>query len=179
MSTLAQPIDAQHSGAPLAMPQPASTTPGGQTLSLHLTRILRTTPEQAFNAWTQPALLRQWFGPDGWDCYEASGNPVVGETFTAAMRGIPPNRPEAGVVESRVEGTYRELIPYSLIVFSWRGCWRPAEEQTIVTLRLTPVEGGTLLELTHAGFLDQEGVDGHSMGWNGSLDKLATFVSRG
>lgn len=161
-----------------AAAQPLTSQPAAQPIALHLTRVFRATPERVFNAWTQPRLIRQWFGPAGFECYEATGDPTPGGAYTVGMRGISPARPEAGIIDSRAEGTYRELVPFSLIVFTWRASWRPAEEETTVTIRLTPVAEGTLLDLTHSGFLDREGANSHNSGWEGSLTKLEALLNR-
>jgi uncharacterized protein YndB with AHSA1/START domain len=45
-----------------------------------------------------------------------------------------------------------------------------------VTFRLEPVDGGTVLTLTHEHLPDEEARNSHEAGWNGLLDKLPVFL---
>ena len=53
-------------------------------LSLTLKRVIRSRREQVFEAWTNPDLLRQWWGPGSTICPEASIDLRVGGTIRIA-----------------------------------------------------------------------------------------------
>jgi uncharacterized protein YndB with AHSA1/START domain len=75
-----------------------------------------------------------------------------------------------------VLGTYREVVPPERLVFTW--AWKSMpERQSVVTLRLAEVQGGTLLTLVHEQFADDATRGRHAQGWTGSLDKLDAFLS--
>ena len=61
-------------------------------------------------------------------------------------------------------------------MFSWH--WlETTERESLVTLRLKAVNGGTELTLIHVDFDEVESRDSHRDGWNGALDKLVAFVA--
>jgi uncharacterized protein YndB with AHSA1/START domain/predicted enzyme related to lactoylglutathione lyase len=133
--------------------------------SLTLKRQLRASPEKVFEAWTRPEALKAWFGP-----HEIAEVPVaevdlkVGGRFRVVMRA-------ADGEEHRVGGVYRQIEPPRRLQFTW--AWESTpERESLVTIRLKPKDGGTLLTLTHEQFFDETARDRHQSGWTGCLDKL-------
>ena len=74
-------------------------------------------------------------------------------------------------------GEYLELVPYETVRFTWNAVWMPGEE-TIVTYRLTDVDEGTRLELTHENFSSQATASNHEIGWEQSTAKLAAYLEQ-
>ena len=68
-----------------------------------------------------------------------------------------------------------KVEPHDLLVFTWSGDWNPAEE-TLVTVALRDVEGGTEIKLSHERFATAASHAAHEQGWTGPLDKLARFA---
>jgi uncharacterized protein YndB with AHSA1/START domain len=64
-----------------------------------------------------------------------------------------------------------------LLQFTWTPNWNPGEE-SLVTISLKDVEGGTELTLLHERFLSEGSRNGHTKGWAGSLDKLDTLAAQ-
>ena len=55
--------------------------------------------------------------------------------------------------------------------------WGPdAGPASLVTFRLEPFDGGTVLTLTHEHLPDEETRTSHEQGWSGLLDKLPVFL---
>ena len=66
-------------------------------------------------------------------------------------------------------------MPDRKLVFTW--AWKSTpERESLVTVDLKPDGDGTLLTLTHEQFFDEDARDRHRQGWEGAMDKLASFV---
>jgi uncharacterized protein YndB with AHSA1/START domain len=75
-----------------------------------------------------------------------------------------------------VEGEFREIDPPRKLVQTWKAAWDGGNETTI-TYRLEPIEGGTRLTLRHEGFAGRaSSCSGHSEGWVRVLDWLTGFA---
>jgi uncharacterized protein YndB with AHSA1/START domain len=149
-----------------------------KSLKLELTRVIKASRQRVFDALTRPEYVRQWFGPKEKMISNAEADPRVDGSYKLEMRGVE----GAGVVNgidlgrsSVVSGRYVTVVPHELLVFTWRGDWNP-EEETLVTVALRDVEGGTEVKLTHERFLTETSRAQHEHGWTGSLEKLERFA---
>jgi uncharacterized protein YndB with AHSA1/START domain len=75
-----------------------------------------------------------------------------------------------------VSGVYREVVPDRRLVFTWTWQSTP-ERESQVTLDLKPVEGDTLLTLTHENFINEKVRDDHGNGWGYALDMLERVLT--
>ena len=156
-----------------------------------LTRLLRAPRELVYRAWTEPALMAQWWGPHGFT------NPVCeldvrpGGRYRIVMRS-----PEGE--EYPTVGVYQEVVQGERLVFSdsfdelpeaWldelrrklpegSGSSIPAD---IVTAKFEEQDGQTLLTVT-SRFESKELRDailkmGAAEGWSESLEKLETLLA--
>lgn len=150
-----------------------------QGLKLELTRVVKASRERVFNAWTRPEFVRQWFGSEVKECTRAEIDPRVGGTYLLQMSGVScmegGNKTE--VSTSRATGRYVTVDPFDLLVFTWSGDWNPAEE-TLVTVALRDVEGGTEIKLTHERFETEASREAHQHGWVGAMDKMVRFLEK-
>jgi uncharacterized protein YndB with AHSA1/START domain len=132
--------------------------------SLTLKRRLNAAPEKVYAAWTQPAQIARWFGPDAGAVKRAETDMRVGGRYTIVFQT------EDGE-EHHVSGIYREVIPNEKLVFSW--AWRSTpERESLVTILIRPDGTGALLTLIHEHFFDEAARDRHEFGWTGALNKL-------
>lgn len=131
-------------------------------LSLTCRRTIKATPEQVYKAWLDPAMMTRFMSPrPDMHVREARADARVGGRFYVMMvadRDLPH------------EGTYKELTPFSRIVFTWEAPWSAPDTQ--VELVLNPVKDGTEVVLTHVKFTTEESRDNHAQGWAGILGKL-------
>lgn len=160
-------------------PSAAATVDAASDLQkVHVSRVVRASRERVFNAWTRPEQMRCWMGPVGWQVPELEADARVGGSYRVVYRGTPAPTEQDPHPQERTgacRGTYLEVIPNDVIRYSWVADWAPGED-TVVTIRLSDVEGGTLVELTHEKFKKAELAKMHEMGWTASLGKLAQFL---
>ena len=138
--------------------------------SLTLKRRLNALPAKVYGAWTDSARISHWFGPENAEILRAETDVRVGGRFRIVFRG-----PDGE--EHDVGGIYREVVPDQKLVFTW--AWRSTPEQeSLVTVALKRDGDGTLLTLLHEQFFDEAARDRHGRGWNGTLDKLESYVRK-
>jgi uncharacterized protein YndB with AHSA1/START domain len=140
-------------------------------VSLVLTRVLPASRQAVYRAWTDAALIRQWFCP-GADMTvpEAEFDVREGGSYRIVMQNA------AGETYSP-SGRYEKVVPNEKLVFSWK--WRDSELVTRVTVELRAIsDDRTELTLTHAGFPETEIRDRHNEGWEGCLAKLPNVLDQ-
>ena len=145
-----------------------STQPdlSSRPFQLLVERTMKLSPSTIFRAWTEE--LDRWFAAPG----------------TVIMR------PEIDVpffFETRFEGQrhphygrFLRLVPDQLVELTWvTGDPGTKGSETVVTIELQPLETGTRLRLTHAGFPDEETKDGHKEAWPLALALLDEKMTDG
>ena len=144
-----------------------------EKLSLEIKRLIKAPRDRVYAAWTDPAQLKQWFGPEKVQTRDLIADARVGGKFRWDL-----TNPEGEKMTCR--GEYRELQPGKKIVFTWQ--WEDDETWenhiSVVTVELSDADGGTELRLTHERLPNEASRDGHTGGWNSALDKLEKFVSK-
>jgi uncharacterized protein YndB with AHSA1/START domain len=141
---------------------------------LEMRRTIRTSREKAFEAWTDPGQLRQWFAvAENFTTPVAEVDLRVGGRYRLGMKA-PGDNPllVAG-------GVYREILPPERRIFTWR--WEsadPDEPETLVTVEFHEASGATEIVLKHEWFTDVLQRDRHGEGWAGCLDHLQRLLER-
>jgi len=139
--------------------------------SLTLTRRFPVAPEKVWHAWTDPQALRQWFGPGGPQPVALAELDLrVGGRFHVVFGG-----PQG--TEHEVEGVYREVIPNRKLVFTWTWPRTTPERESVVTVELRKVTGGTELVFRHEQLFDETVRDNHRQGWSETMVKLERYIS--
>ena len=144
-----------------------------EKLSLEIKRLIKAPPDRVYAAWTDPAQLKQWFGPENVQTRQLVADARVGGKFRWDLINS-----EGETMTCR--GEYRELQPSKKIVFTWQ--WEDDEawenHSSIITVELYDRDGDTELRLTHEHLPSEESRDGHTQGWNSALDKLEKFFGK-
>jgi uncharacterized protein YndB with AHSA1/START domain len=157
-----------------------TTTPFDPEHDLVLERVVPITPQQVWDAWTQPEHIVQWFTPAPWETPEAEIDLRPGGIFRTVMRS-----PEGLVVNN--SGCYLEVVEHRRLV--WTAALGPGYRPNdfagggmpfTAELTFEPVDGGTKYiarvmhataehRTTHAemGFVD---------GWGAALDQLVAYM---
>lgn len=149
------------------------TTKASEKLSLEIKRFINAPRDRVYAAWTDPAQLRQWFGPEKVQTRNLIADARVGGKFRWDLTNSEGEK-------MTCLGEYRELQPDKKIVFTWQ--WDDDEDWenhiSVVTVELSDRDDGTELRLTHEQLPNEQSRDGHTGGWNSALDKLEKFFSR-
>ncbi len=143
-----------------------------QNVRLEIRRVIRAARDRVYAAWTDPAELRKWFGPESVQTRNLIADAHEGGEFRWDLINSEGE-------EMTCRGEYRELQPNKKIVFTWQ--WDDDEvwenHTSVVTVELSDCAEGTELRLTHENLPNEQSRDGHTGGWNSALDKLEKFIS--
>ncbi len=128
--------------------------------------------DRVFRAWTEPAMLKQWFrvSPE-MVAVLAEVDLRVGGHFRLGMQS------PGGQPVNIATGEYQLIQRPEKLVFTWSWEGDPAPE-TLVTLDFLEAEGKTELILVHSNFIHAEQVELHNQGWTGCLTSLAGVVDK-
>jgi len=141
--------------------------------SLEIKRSINAPRDRVYAAWTEPAQLKEWFGPENVRTRNFTADARVGGKYRWDLIN------EEGE-DMTISGEYRELIPGKKIVFTWK--WDDDEAwkntSSVVTLELSDRDGGTELRLIHEKLPSEESRDRHNEGWNSVVDRLEKFFSK-
>ncbi len=172
MTDLTETIDAQDAtGTREAESSPPAEMTGER--SLRIERSFQATPEEVFDAWTDPEVLRRWWAVD-----PAGRTPVaevdlrVGGRYRLSME-----QPDG--TRHTVAGEYLEVVRPERLVYSW--AWeqddgRLDEHASTVTVQFNGEGDQTKLVLEHTDLASSESRDRHADGWSACL---GVFRSRG
>ena len=145
----------------------------GEKTSLEIKRVIRAPRDRVYKAWTDPAQLREWWGPESVRTTNLIGDVRVGGKYRWELV-------TSEGEEMVVFGEYRELVPGKKIVFTWK--WDDDEaweaRNSIVTVEFSDSDGGTEVRLVHEQLPSEESRDRHNEGWNSVLDRMEKFVNK-
>ncbi len=146
---------------------------------LVITRNFNAPRELVWEAWTNPEMVKQWWGPKDFTCPHAEINLRIGGPYVNCMRS-----PEGKDYWST--GIYKEIIPPKKLVCSDsfsdpQGNVVPASyygfEEAFplvmeIELILDEINAKTRMKLTHTGIPEGEMREQTKIGWSESFDKL-------
>ncbi|HLF53428.1 SRPBCC family protein [Flavobacterium sp.] len=145
---------------------------------LIITREFNSPRELVWKAWTEPAMIKKWWGPKGYTCPSCEVDFKTGGKYFFCMRS-----PEGKDFWST--GIYKEIAPMERIVFTdsfadEKGNVVPATHygmegfplELMVTVTFEDHNGNTKMTLKHIGIPTGEITDMTNVGWNESFDKL-------
>lgn len=148
------------------------TARNGDTHALQLTRVFDAPIRLLFDCFTDPALIMQWWGPEGTLCPAATSELRAGGGYRFVIED-----PESGARYIAC-GHYLIVEAPNRLVFTWYWESEP-EEVTQVSIEFRPIdETHTELRLEHVRFPDLEGAQSHESGWTSSLARLTQLLAR-
>ncbi len=141
--------------------------------TLRLERSFDAPAEDVFDAWTNPEVLRRWWGASPtWRTPVAEVDLRVGGRYRLSMED-----PDAGTFYT-VRGEYREVRRPERLVYSWS--WEQDDGQTghesTVTVEFMERDERTIVVLEHSGLESPESRDRHEQGWGACLELFAGRV---
>lgn len=150
--------------------------PPAATHELTLVRHIDATPDKVFRAWTEPALLRQWFTPRPWTVARAELDVRPGGGSLVVMRS-----PEGREFPHR--GVYLEVVQDRRLVFTdaYVRAWEPSAEPFMTAIIGFEDEGGgtrytaRVLHWSAEARARHEAMGFHE-GWGTAADQLAAVA---
>lgn len=138
------------------------------TVQLH--RVLTTTPEKVWRAFTQPHAFARWLPPNGFVGHIQKMELKVGGAWRGAFTNFTTGH------EMFFGGNYLELKPNEVIAYTCRfdDPNLPGEMITRVTMKAVSV--GTEIHCMQSGIPTMIPIEGCYLGWQESLLNLARLV---
>jgi uncharacterized protein YndB with AHSA1/START domain len=138
------------------------------TVRLH--RIIKSSPEKVFRAFTDPLAKSAWLPPYGFLCTVDHFDVRVGGTYKMTFHNF-------GTGSSHSwKGEFLEIIPNALIKYADVFDDPNLPGQMITTITMKEVLGGTELNCVQEGIPEMIPVSMCYLGWQESLEKLAKLV---
>jgi uncharacterized protein YndB with AHSA1/START domain len=145
---------------------------------LVLTRLIDAPREKLYRAWTEAALLQQWFAPAPWTTTHAELDVRPGGTNTIVMRSPDGN-------DMPCSGVYLEVVPNRRLVFTdaYTGAWQPSQKPFMTVIVTFEDEAGKTrytARVRHWTVADREAHEkmGFHQGWGQCADQLAALVAK-
>lgn len=156
----------------------SKTTTRAEGRDLFLSRIIDAPCEAVYRAWTEPALLEQWFVPRPWTVEVVKSDVRPGGESLIIMRG-----PEGQ--EFPNPGIYLEVVPNQKLVFTdaFTSAWEPSGKPFMVAEVTFTDEGGKTryeARVRHWSVEDREAHEkmGFHEGWSQVAEQLAGLVEK-
>lgn len=138
------------------------------SVSLH--RVIKTSPEKLYRAFTESNAIAAWLPPYGYLCTVHEMDVKVGGGYKMSFTNFSTGHSHS------FGGTYLELEPGRLLKYTdkFDDPDLPGEMPTTVSLR--KVAGGTELKIRQENIPEAIPADMCYLGWQDSLDKLMRLV---
>ena len=148
-----------------------SSSDGGAEQALVLKRVFDAPREAVFRAWTEPAEIVKWWGPDGCTAPVCNVDLRPGGAWRTCILS-------SDGKEHFVGGVYTEIEPPEKLTFTW--AWEtdgvPGHEM-IVAVEFHDRAGSTELVLTQTRFESPKSRADHEEGWSSSFECLNRILS--
>lgn len=138
------------------------------------TRTFNASPEEVFEAWTNPEELARWHGPEGFTNVIYLHDLREGGEYRLTMKS-----PDGK--DHNLRGQFKSIEKPTRLVFTWQ--WEEGGKndtlghETLVTVELKPKGAKTEMTFTHSGFTNEKAKKGHEDGWTSSFKKLEALYN--
>ena len=139
--------------------------------TLVMTRTFAAAPEAVFDAWMVRDEWQAWVGPEGLNCEVPQMEPRVGGAYRIIMR-----RTDGQTMP--VAGVFKLIERPTHFAFTW-GWENDPGRQSLITITLKAVPGGTEMTFRQEGLGTSENRDNHERGWSSAFNKLAAYLGKG
>ena len=144
---------------------------------LKISRLVNVSADKLFRAWTEPALLMQWFCPKPWQVVDCQIDLRPGGAFNTVMRG-----PEGEEIPN--QGCFLEIVQDKKLVFTdaFKAGWLPGGKPFMVATVTLEEENGQVRYTASADHWSVEDRESHQNmgfeeGWNKALDQLIELAN--
>lgn len=152
--------------------------------AVELERTYDASPETIWQAWTDPEIIKQWWGPNNVSIPEAEVDLKVGGKIYIVMEAGEAMGPYKGTLWP-MQGEFTEIVPNSKLAYKAQAWTEGAKETTTIdtTTELTLTEDGAKTKLKIKAVIYKSGPDaglaiqGMEQGFTEQLEKLNSFLS--
>jgi uncharacterized protein YndB with AHSA1/START domain len=146
------------------------------TNELVLSRLMDVPREKLYRAWTDPALLKQWFAPLPWTIAEAQLDLRPGGASLIVMRS-----PDGDEFPNR--GVYLEVVENERLVFTdaYTEAWKPSDKPFMTATVTFEDEDGKTRYIARAAHWSEDDKKTHEEmgfheGWGKCADQLEALA---
>lgn len=140
------------------------------TGTVHIHRVLRTTPEKVYKAFLDADALQKWLPPYGFTCKVAHLNAAVGGTFQMSFTNFSTGNGHS------FGGEYLELVPSEKLRYTDKFDDPNLPGEMVVTIELKKVLCGTEVNIMQTGIPSLIPLEMCYLGWQESMAQLAHLV---
>jgi uncharacterized protein YndB with AHSA1/START domain len=144
--------------------------------SLVFKRVLPASPDEVYDAWTQPSLIAKWLAPGANKVIDVRTDVRVGGQFQICS--IAPDE-----TLHRIDGTYRELNRGRRIVMTWSYSGPVellCEMETLIEIDFSPAPNSeALMTVIQTGLVTDKAAQTYGEGWPTCFDKLGRAFETG
>lgn len=153
--------------------------PSARTSSstLELVREFAVARERVWLAWTRPEAIVKWLGPPDWPAVEVTADVRSGGAWRACLRST------TGDQLLWQSGRYLVVQPPGRLefTFAWEGSNHedgPGVETHVTVILEATAAGGTRMQFSQVGLASQQSAAGHTLGWEGTFERLDLFLHK-
>ena len=140
------------------------------TGTVHIHRVLRTTPEQVYRAFLDADAMAKWLPPYGFTCTVHQLQASVGGSFRMSFKNF-----SSGHAHS-FGGEYLELLPFERIRYKDKFDDPQLPGEMLVTVSLRQVSSGTDVSIEQEGIPSVIPLEMCYLGWQESMLQLANLL---
>ena len=138
--------------------------------TVRLQRVLRSTPERIYRAFTDPDAMAKWLPPNGFTGKVHHMDARVGGTYRMSFTNFTSGKSHS------FGGEYLELVPNEKIRNTDKFDDPNLPGEMVVTVTLKKVVVGTEMNIVQEGIPDPIPAEACVLGWQESLTLLAKLV---
>ena len=151
-----------------------TTSPG---TAIVIERTFDASPEFIFNAFTDPVILDQWWGPHGYHARNWTVDLRVGGAYRYEMHEI------ATGIGHWCSGTYQVVEPNTRLTFTANIDWDPKSglpeiDEMVTDIQFFAENGKTRMVASQSNLPDAGWGDSASEGWNQQFEKLEAWLGK-
>jgi uncharacterized protein YndB with AHSA1/START domain len=131
---------------------------------IEIIRRFAESPQKIWQAWTDPELVKLWFGSD------PNGKVLSAHLDVRSGGKFEVTFTNSDKAEHTCFGAYKVIELYRKLSFSWT--WKSIPEITeLVTVLLQPDQTGTIMTFVHDD-INPQTAHNYQIGWNSTFEKL-------
>jgi uncharacterized protein YndB with AHSA1/START domain len=147
-----------------------TTTTQTKTGTVRLHRVLKTTPEKLYRAFTDPDAMAKWLPPHGYTCKVHQMDPKVGGTYKMSFKNFTTGHGHS------FGGKYLELVPGKRLKYTDKFDDPNLPGEMMTTIDMKSVICGTELTIVQEGIPAAIPSEMCYLGWQECLVQLAELV---